>query len=324
MPPSFSEGLFFTLGNEELPDYIAKLRNEEKVDFIIVISHLGFPQEMKLASEVSGIDLLLSAHTHNRLYKPAFVDDTIVIQSGCHGSFLGRLDLEIEKGRVVDFCHQLIAVGQEIEPDPNVQELVDQALAPYREELGQVVGYTATALDRNTVLESTMDNFLLQSLLDLSGAQMAFSNGWRYGAPILPGSVTLNDLYNIIPGNPPISTVELTGDELWTMIEENLERTFARDPYDQMGGYVKRCLGINLYFKIENPKGHRIQELFVRGKRVKPDQVYTAAFVTTQGVPAKYGSNREDLDVRAIEMLQRYLAKHKPVEAELRGTIVAV
>ena len=153
---------------------------------------------------------------------------------------------------------------------------------------------------------------------------MAFSNGWRYGAPVPPGPVTLNDLWNIIPVNPPVSVTNLTGDEIWTMLEENLEHTFARDPYDQMGGYVKRCMGLNLYFKVENDAGHRIQELFVEGQPVRPDRVYRAAFVTTQGVPERYGTDREDLDVRAIEALRRYLAKHDPVDAGLRNSVVAI
>jgi 2',3'-cyclic-nucleotide 2'-phosphodiesterase (5'-nucleotidase family) len=165
---------------------------------------------------------------------------------------------------------------------------------------------------------------LLQSLLDVTGAQLAFSNGWRYGAPIPPGPITMEDLWRIIPVNPPVSVCKLTGDELWTMMEENLERTFARDPYDQMGGYVKRSMGFNLYFKIENPYGTRINELFVEGKRVEPDRVYDVVFVTTQGVPAKYGGEREALDMQAIEALQRYIRAHSPVTAELRGTIVAI
>lgn len=324
MPPSFSEGVRFTLGREELPGHLETLRREEKVDLTIVVSHLGFPQEMKLAGEVPGIDVLLSGHTHNRLYKPARVGDTILIQSGCHGSFLGRLDLEVDGGRIVDFQHRLITLEEEVEPDPEVQGLVDRALAPDREEMSQVVGQTATALNRNTVLEATMDNFLLQSLLDLTGAELAFSNGWRYGAPILPGPITLNDLWNIIPVNPPVSTVEMTGEELWNMLEENLERTFAPDPYEQMGGYVKRCLGLNLYFKMENHRGHRIQELFIRGKRVDPDGVYSAAYVTQQGVPQKYGTNHKQLDVSAIEVMRRYLGRVDAVDAELRGTVVAV
>jgi len=234
------------------------------------------------------------------------------------------LDLEIEGGRVVDYRHQLIEVETDITPDPAVDDLVRQALAPYQEELSTVVGKTATALNRATTLETTMDNFLLQALLESTGAQLAFSNGWRYGAPIVPGKITLNDLCNIIPMNPPVSTVELTGEELTAMLEENLERTFSCDPYNQMGGYVKRCLGLNVYFKIENPPGHRIQKLFAGDEEVQPGRYYTAAFVTPQGVPQKYGRNRENRSERIVDALRTYLGSHRPIYAELRGTFVAV
>lgn len=181
MPSSFSKGVEFTLGREELPPIIDVLRTQEKVDLIVLISHLGFTQDMKLLSEVDGIDACLSGHTHNRLYKPVLQGKTLVIQSGCHGSFLGRLDLEIDGGRIVDYRHQLIEVEADIIPDPAVADLVRQALAPYQEELLTVVGETATALNRATALETTMDNFLLQALLESTGAQLAFSNGWRFG-----------------------------------------------------------------------------------------------------------------------------------------------
>src|SRR5690625_6436380 len=98
-----------------------------------------------------------------------------------------------------------------------------------------------------------MDNLLLESLLDVSGAEIAFSNGWRYGAPIPPGEITMNDLWNIIPTNPPVSIVEITGAEIIQMLEENIENTFASDPYKQMGGYLKRCLGMKMFIKLENP-----------------------------------------------------------------------
>lgn len=324
MPPSFSKGLYFTLGNEELPGCIHKLRVEEKADVVIVLSHLGFPQDMKLAQEIKGIDVLLSSHTHNRLFVAQQVNNTIVIQSGAHGSFLGILELETQNGQIVDFQHELLIVEESIQPDRTVQALVDEVLAPYRAELSQVVGHTSTALHRNTMLESTMDNLLLQSLLEETGAQIAFSNGWRYGAPVVPGPIILNDLWNIIPVNPPVSLVELTGDEIRTMMEENLEHVFAHDPYQQMGGYVKRMLGLNSYIKVENDAGHRIQELFVQEQPLKSDQVYTAAFVTAQGVPYKYGANRRELEFRAIEALQKYLLENNPVEMVLRGTVVAV
>ncbi|HSJ54295.1 MAG TPA: 5'-nucleotidase, partial [Anaerolineae bacterium] len=209
-------------------------------------------------------------------------------------------------------------------PDPRVQALVDQTLAPHRQELAEVVGHTVTGLHRGTVLEATMDNLLLQALLDVSGAEVAFSNGWRYGAPIPPGPITLNDLWNIIPVNPPVSVCTMTGDEIWAMMEENLEHTFARDPYRQMGGYLKRSLGIKVYVKLENPAGQRIQELFVAGEPAQRDRSYRTTFVTEQGVPSKYGTDRQHLDTDAIAALRRYLRAHDPVDARLRGTVVAV
>ncbi len=324
MPPSFSEGIYFTLGNDELPPIIDVLRSKEKVDLIVLISHLGFTQDMKLLTEVQGIDVCLSGHTHNRTYKPVVVGEAILIQSGCHGSFLGRLDLEIVDGRITDYKHQLIEVEASIQPNSMVDELVNQALAPYTKQLSEVVGETATALNRGTSLETTMDNFLLQALLESTGAQLAFSNGWRYGVPIVPGNITLNDLYNIIPMNPPVSTVEISGEELREMLEENLERTFSCDPYRQMGGYVKRSLGLTVCFKIENPAGQRIQQIFVGDEEVQPDKYYTTAFVTMQGVPQKYGRNRQNRTDRVIEAMRTYLAKHRPMSAELRGTFVAV
>jgi len=324
MPPSYSEGIYFTLGKDELPSIIDALRTKEKVDLIVLISHLGFTQDMKLLSEVQGIDVCLSGHTHNRLFKPVLNGKTIVIQSGCHGSFLGRLDLEIVDGQIVDFQHRLIEIEVAIQPDPEIAELVKQALTPFKNELTEVVGETATALNRGTTLETTMDNFLLQALLESTEAQLAFSNGWRYGAPIVPGPITLNDLYNMIPMNPPVSTVELSGEEIKEMLEENLERTFSCDPYNQMGGYVKRCLGLNVYFKIENPSGNRIQKLFVGNEEIQADKYYSAAFVTMQGVPQKYGRNRENQSERIIDAMRKYLAKHRPVRAEIRGTFVAI
>ncbi len=324
MPKHFSEGLYFTLGNKELPKYIDIVKEKENADLVLVLSHLGYPQELKLAKEVDGIDVLLSAHTHNRVYEASKINNTIIIQSGCHGSFLGHLDLTIENKKVIDFTHELVVLDKTIEEDKIMKEKINKIMEPHRNKLNKVVGKTNTDLNRYTVLESTMDNFLLKSLIDLTGAEMAFSNGWRYGAPIPKGDITENDLWNMIPVNPPVSKVKISGKELWDMMEENLERTFAKDPYEQMGGYVKRSMGINLYFKIENPYGERIQELFVQGKPLEVDRVYDVVFVTSQGVPEKYGHDKEKLDIHAIEALKKYLKRHGTVDAELKGSIVAV
>ena len=323
MPPHFSEGIYLTLGKDELPSAIERLRDEERADLVVVVSHLGFAQDLQIAQDVDGIDVLLSAHTHNRVYAPARVNKTLVIQSGCDGSFVGRLDLQVGAGGVVDYRHALLTVEESITPDADVQALVDEALAPYRDMLSEVVGRTDVALNRNTVLEATMDNILLQALLKQTGARVAFSNGWRYGAPVPAGAVTLNDLFNIVPMNPPVMTVDMTGEEMWTMLEENIQHTFARDPYEQMGGYLKRMMGLKLIVKLENPHGQRVQEIFVGDEALDRKQVVPVAFVTEQGVPSKFGTNRQQHDIRAVDAMRRLL-QHESSGWELADSVVAV
>ncbi|MHB1406093.1 MAG: bifunctional metallophosphatase/5'-nucleotidase [Desulfitobacteriaceae bacterium] len=324
MPASYSKGLMFTDGRKELPGLVEHLRAHEQVDLIVLLSHLGFPQDVKLVSEVQGINICLSGHTHNRLYRPVLQGNTIIVQSGYHGSFLTSLEIEVAGQQIVNFRHRLHEVTPEIQPDPMTAEMVETALKPFKEELAQVVGETSGPLHRGTSLESTMDNFLLQSLLEATGAHIAFSNGWRYGAPVIPGPVSLNDLYNIIPMNPPVSVVDLAGEEIVTMLEENLERTYSADPFRQMGGYVKRCLGLTAYIRIENPNGQRIQKLFIGQDEVNLDRIYKTTFVTEQGVPLKYGTNRQSMALKSIDAMQMYLARHRPLSVELQGTFVPV
>lgn len=306
MPPHFSEGLRFTLGRDELPAEIDRLKHAEKADLIVVLSHLGFPQDVKIARLVEGIDVIVSGHTHNRLEEPARIENTLIIQSGCHGSFIGRLDLEVTDGRIVDVRHKLVAVDESIKPNAAMQRLVDEALRPHRAMLAEVVGQTPIGLHRDTILYAPMDDFLLAAVARVGGTEIAFSNGWRYGAPIPPGPVTMNDLWNIIPANPPVSTVDLTGAEIWEMMEESLERTFSADPFGQMGGYLKRFRGLTIYGKLENPPGHRIEHIFAGNAAVEKHRYYRVAFVTAQGVPQKFGQNRKDLPVKAIDALRDY------------------
>ena len=322
MPPEFSGTLRFTDGRSELPGYIKEVR-ANGANLVVVLSHLGFPQDHLVASQIPGIDVLLSGHTHNRLFQPIRVDNTLIIQSGCHGAFVGRLDLDVQDNKVVGHQHQLIEVAETISPDPTVQGLVKDAVKPYEANLRRVVGEVSTTLNRNTELEATMDNFLLETICEAADTSLAFTNAWRWGAPVLAGPITNNDLYNIVPMAWPMSTVDLTGKELIEMLEQNLERTWSAEPFHQLGGYVKRCHGLTMYVKIENPPGTRIQELFVEGARVQPDKSYRVAFVSVQAVPENYGTNRKDLETSLHDAMLTYLAKHNPAGAELRGTVVA-
>lgn len=92
------------------------------------------------------------------------------------------------------------------------------------------------------------------------------------------------------------------------MMEENLERTFSADPFAQMGGYLKRFRGLTIYGKLENPSGNRIERVFTPDGLLDADHSYKIAFVTAQGVPKKFGRNRQDLPVKAIAALRSYFS----------------
>ena len=323
MPPPFSKGVYFTLGNEELPKYIKKLK-EKGVDLIVVLSHLGYPQELQLAKETDGIDVLLSGHTHNRVYTPVIENKAIIIQSGCHGSFVGKLDLFLNNGEIKSYEHQLIDINENIDEDPKVKQMVEQIYSPHRHMLETEIGETETGIHRYHVMESKMDNLLLEALGSASGRDLVFSNGWRYGAPIPPRKMVLNDIWNIVPTNPPISICDISGKDLWEMMEENLEHTFSRNPYNQMGGYVKRCKGIHVYFKIENPEGKRIQEFFVGDTRLNLKKMYQACYLTEQGIPKKFGTNHDRLNIKAVDALKEYIEKNSPIKIQKNKSIVPI
>ncbi len=324
LPPDQRRTLESTMGEAELRTLIPSLRRDHGAELIVVLSHLGFPQDCKLAAAVSGIDVLLSGHTHNRLEAPAVINDTLIMQSGAHGSFVGRLDLTVTGDGVAGWTHALLPVDDSLAPDPEVTALVEEALRPFAAARDAVLGETTCTLDRYALFESPMDNLLLDATAAAAGTTVALSNGWRYGAPIVAGPLTEWDVWNIVPANPPVSVVTLTGHQLRELFEKNIEATFACDPWKQRGGYVKRCRGIELLLKLENPIGYRVQQLTVDGRRVGDDEAVQAAFLGEQAVPLDAGRDRRPVGVSSVDALRQYLRAQRTVTPALRGNIQVV
>ncbi len=255
LPPEERAAVELTMGEEELRALIPSLRQDHAVQLVVVLSHLGFPQDCKLAAAVPGIDVLVSGHTHNRLDVPVVVNDTLIMQSGAHGSFVGRLDLTVGRDGLADWSHALVPVDDALALDGDMEALVSESLAPFAQARANVIGDTTCTLHRYAMFESTMDNLLLDATAAAAGTVVALSNGWRYGAPIAAGPLTEWDLWNIVPANPHVSVVTLTGRQLRALLEDNIESTFASDPWEQKGGYLKRSRGIEVLLKLENPAG---------------------------------------------------------------------
>jgi 2',3'-cyclic-nucleotide 2'-phosphodiesterase (5'-nucleotidase family) len=324
LPEEDRGSVSLTIGDEAVNALVPRLRHEHGVGLVIVVSHLGFPQDCKLAAAVSGVDVILSGHTHHRLHTPVTINGTLIMQSGAHGSYVGRLDLETSATGVVGWQHQLIEVDDSIEPDGGMRDLVRDIVAPFAAARDTILGTTNTPLTRYAMVESTMDNLLLAAVAGSARLPVALSNGWRYGAPIPAGPISEMDLWNIVPANPPVSVVTLTGAELRQLYEQNLEATFACDPWKQRGGYIKRCRGLELAIKLENPPAERIQEMRVDGTRLRANVSYKVAFLGEQAVPLDFGADRQSTGVSAVDALRQYVTSRDVVESELLGTVTLV
>lgn len=312
MPQPFGRGLRFLEAADVLPEVVATLRGRERPDLVVLISHYGFAQEVAIARATDGIDVILGGHTHDVLREPVMVGGTIITQSGAHGSYLTRLDLEVTHGRVSGVRHQLLRVAEAGERDTDVEAAVRESLRPHRDALDEVVGETATLLHRGTVLEAPMDNLITEAYLAATGADVALSHGWRYGTPIPPGPVTAGDLWQMIPPNPEVFTVRLSGAELRRMVERSIERTFAGDTLRQQGGYVMRFAGMRVVARLNNPAGTRVQQLEIAGAPADPEREYTVAAAGEQSVQRRDG--RTMTGMHAIDALRAYLATHRPAD----------
>lgn len=323
MPRAFGAGLRFLDALDVLPETIARVREHERPDLVVLVSHYGFAQEVAIARAIDGIDVILGGHTHDVLTEPAYVGGTIITQAGAHGSYVTRLDLELERGRVCGVRHELIPVDATGAADSTVAAVVDEALAPHREALEEIVGETAVLLHRGTVLTAPMDSVITEAYRATTGADVALSHGWRYGTPIPPGPITAADLWQMLPPNPELFTAQLAGAELRRMLEQSLERTFAGDLLRQQGGYVMRFAGMHAVVRLNNPAGTRVQRLEIGGAPVVADREYLVAAAGEQGMGVREG--RAMTGIRAIDSVRTLLASQRPEAVlETRPALVAV
>lgn len=309
MPPQFSEGADFMDGIKEARAEVRRLR-KKAVDLVVLLSHLGYPQDIALLQQVDGIDLCLSGHTHNRVRIPQQFNGAYIIQSGALASSIGCLQLEVEQG-ITKIEHRYIVLDKSVAEDKEMLTMLeqDEILSKYRRDLEEPVGQSLIDLHRGSSFYGTMDFLLLDAMREATGLPIAFSNGWRCGGAVRKGKLTRRDLYAIVPMDPMIRSAKLTGQEIIDLLEDNLESTFSVEPFKRMGGYIKRNAGLRVYFKLENPYGQRIQQIFTEEAELDPAKTYEVAYVTPQAVPAKVGRDHKDLGIHSVAAMEQLLAK---------------
>ena len=274
----------FGLRTEEIQQDIDYLRNQEQADLVILLSHMGWKVDIRYAEMVNGIDVIVGAHTHDILYRPTLVNNRIskrtvlIVQCGSHGKMLGQLDLKISGKRVTAFNQTLFPIRtSEIRPDPEIQSLIQKLRAPYEVELKRVIGVTETLLYRQGTWQSTADNLVVDALRARSQQQVAVSEPGRYGATILPGPITVEDIYNLVPTESPVYHMQFRGRDLRNMLEAAIDNVVTENALEQIGANMWRYSGLSLKVDLRKTYPDRIQAMYINEKPVIDDQLYTLA-----------------------------------------------
>ena len=277
---------------------------------VVLLSHNGMDVDLKLAGRVRGIDAILGGHTHDAVPAPVKVGKTLVTNAGSNGKFLAVLDVKAGKGGMTDFRYRLLPVFSNLLPaDPSMNEYIESVRRPYKEQLEQKLAVTEGLLYRRGNFNGSFDELILRALLEVKGAEIAFSPGFRWGTTLLPGeAITLEQVLEQTAITYPASTVsELTGEQLHAILEDIADNLFNPDPYLQQGGDMVRVAGLTYAIDPGAKMGSRIFDLRLGGKPLRSGKRYKVAGWAPVAEDARGGEPVWDV-------VSRYLRDRKTVK----------
>jgi len=251
---------------------------------VVVLSHNGMDVDLKMATRVSGIDAILGGHTHDGIPVPSIVKNaggqTLVSNAGSNGKFLGVIDFDVKGGKVMDIKYKLLPVfANLIEPDAEMASLIKKVRAPYEAKLAEKLAVTEGTLYRRGNFNGTFDQLILDALMEVKGADAAFSPGFRWGTSLLPGeAITMEHLMDQTAITYPQTTLtEMTGTTIKAIMEDVCDNLFNADPYMQQGGDMVRVGGISYTCDLRQTIGKRINNMMLNGKTLDPNKKYKVA-----------------------------------------------
>ncbi len=271
---------------------------------VVVLSHNGMDVDLKLAGRVSGIDAILGGHTHDGMPVAALVGNkggkTIVTNAGSNGKFLGLLDFDVKDNRVTDFRYKLLPVFANMLPaDPEMESLITRVRSPYQAKLSEKLAVTEGTLYRRGNFNGTGDQLLLDALMDVQGADLAFSPGFRWGTTLLPGqAITREWLMDMTSTTYSYATLtEMSGATIKVILEDVADNLFNPDPYYQQGGDMVRVGGLQYTCSPGAAMGKRIDDMRLNGRPVQADKKYKVAGWAPVAEEARNQGNKQVWEV---------------------------
>ena len=273
----------FGIQDDEMQKVVTRAR-AEGAQVVVVLSHNGMDVDLKMASRVSGIDAILGGHTHDGVPAPSIVRNpggqTLVMNSGCNGKFLSVLDFDVRDGKVRDYRYRLLPVFSNLlAADKDMVAHIEKVRAPFAAKLNEKLAVTEGLLYRRGNFNGAWDQLILDALLDVKGAQIAFSPGFRWGATLLPGqAITMESLMDQTAITYPHTTLtEMSGATIKTILEDVADNLFNPDPYYQQGGDMVRVGGMRYTCNPNAKIGSRIADMRLGDQPIEAGKTYKVA-----------------------------------------------
>jgi len=290
-PQRFIPDWTFGIQDERMQKIVDRIREEEAPDLVVVLSHNGMDVDLKMASRVSGIDVIFGGHTHDGVPAPSVVDNpggkTLVTNAGSNGKFLAVMDMDVRDGKLQDFRYRLVPVfSNMLAADAEMQAYIDLMRAPYREQLEEKLAVAEETLYRRGNFNGTFDQVICDALRKVNDAQISLSPGFRWGTTVLPGqAITMENVMDqTCITYPETYRREMKGSDIKAILEDVSDNLFNVDPYLQQGGDMVRVGGLDYVCEPGQTIGKRISNMMLDdGTPIEADKSYTVAGWATVG-----------------------------------------
>ena len=316
-PSYMVKGWSFGIRPEVIQKNVTKAR-KKGAEIVVLLSHNGFDVDQKLASMIDGIDVILTGHTHDAIPKGIKIKNTLLLSSGSHGKYLGRIDLKVKNGRVVESSSNLIPIFSDvISPDKEMTQLINKIRDPYEEECNRVIGQAETLLYRRGNFNGTWDDVICDTIMQERDTEISLSPGFRWGTTLLPGqNITIDDIYSQTSMNyPEVYRVEMTGKMIKEILEDVCDNIFNPDPFFQQGGDMVRVGGLTYTCHPKNKIGQRISDLRTTSndKPLESNKKY---------IVGGWGSVNPNVKGPPIyDLLEKYISSKKVIKPNNLNTI---
>ncbi len=319
-PKYYVEGWSFGIRLSELKKNIKKARAND-AEVVVLLSHNGFDVDRKIAGIIDGIDVILTGHTHDAIPHAIRIKNTLLLSSGSHGKYLGRVDLKVTDGKVVDSNSTLIPIFSDVVPsDPIVEAQIKKVRKPYEAECNRVIGRAQQLLYRRGNFNGTWDNVICDAIISQRDTQISFSPGFRWGTTILPGQdITIDDLYAQTSMNyPEVYRRNMTGETLKNILEDVCDNLFNIDPFFQQGGDMVRVGGMTYTCSPKATRGNRISDM----RLIESDQLIEPS---KEYIVGGWGSISKDTEGPPIyDLLESYIRSEKTVSPKTSSPVRVV